>query len=101
MLPGNDLICEEELLQVIPIKPGDLYSREKIVDAIKNLELVWGSFGYLYAHIEPSINPNDETKTVDLAFHSELGNQITLGKLTIRGNKKTRDKIIRRQITFC
>lgn len=97
---GNDLICEEKLLQVIPIKPGDLYSREKIIDAIKNLELVWGSFGYMYAHIEPSINPNDETKTVDLAFHNELGNQITLGKLTIRGNKKTRDKIIRRQILF-
>lgn len=98
--PGNDLICEEKLLQVIPIKPGDLYSRERIIDAIKNLELVWGSFGYMYAHIEPSINPNDDTKTVDLAFHTELGNQITLGKLTIRGNQKTRDKIIRRQILF-
>ncbi len=98
--PGNDLICEEKLLQVVPIKPGDLYSREKIIDAIKNLELVWGSFGYMYAHIEPSINPNDDAKTVDLAFHSELGNQITLGKLTVRGNQKTRDKIIRRQILF-
>lgn len=98
--PGNDLICEEKLLPVIPIKSGDLYSREKIIDAIKNLELVWGSFGYMYAHIEPSINPDDDTKTVDLAFHSELGNQITLGKLTIRGNQKTRDKIIRRQILF-
>jgi len=100
-VPGNDLIDEQRLLNVVQIKSGDLYSREKIVDAIKNLELVWGSFGYLYAHIEPSINPNDDTKTVDLAFHSDLGKQITLGKLTVRGNQKTRDKIIRRQITFC
>lgn len=98
--PGNDLMCEEDLLKVIPIKVGQPYSREKIIDAIKNLELLWGSFGYLNAHIEPSINPNDDAKTVDLAFHTELGNQMTLGKLTIRGNKKTRDKIIRRQITF-
>ena len=98
--PGNDLLSQENLLKAIPIKPGDLYSREKIVDAIKNLELLWGSFGYLYAHIEPSINPDDDRKTVDLAFHTELGNQITLGKMTIRGNRKTRDKIIRRQIIF-
>ena len=98
--PGNDLMCEEDLLKVIPIKPGQPYSREKIMDAIKNLELLWGSFGYLNAHIEPAINPHDDTRTVDLAFHTELGNQMTLGKLTIRGNKKTRDKIIRRQITF-
>lgn len=98
--PGNELMCEEDLLKIIGIKPGQPYSREKIIDAIKNLELVWGSFGYLNAHIEPSINPNDDAKTVDLAFHTELGNQMTLGKLTIRGNKKTRDKIIRRMITF-
>jgi outer membrane protein insertion porin family len=98
--PGNDLMCEEDLLKIIPIKPGQPYSREKIIDAIKNLELLWGSFGYLNAHIEPSINPNDDARTVDLAFHTELGNQMTLGKLTIRGNQKTRDKIIRRQITF-
>ncbi len=98
--PGNDLRCEEDLLKAIPIKPGDPYSREKIIEAIKNLELVWGSFGYLNAHIEPSINPHDDTRTVDLAFHTELGNQMTLGKLTIRGNQKTRDKIIRRQLTF-
>ena len=98
--PGNSLICQEDLLKAIPIKTGDLYSREKIMDAIKNLELIWGSFGYLYAHIEPSINPNDDTRIVDLAFHSELGNQVTLEKLTVRGNKKTRDKIIRRQIIF-
>ena len=99
-VPGNDLITEENLLKAVPIKAGDLYSREKIVDAIKNLELIWGSFGYLYAHVDPSINPNEDNKTVELAFHTELGNQINLGKLTIRGNIKTRDKIIRRQITF-
>lgn len=98
--PGNTLICQTDLLKAIPISPGDLYSREKIIDAIKNLELIWGSFGYLYAHIEPSIDINDEAKTVNLTFHSELGNQVTLEKLTIRGNKKTRDKIIRRQILF-
>ena len=98
--PGNDLVCEDVLLQAIAIKPGDLYSREKIVDTIKNLELVWGNFGYLYAHIEPSIEVHEDTKTVDLGFHTELGKQITLGKLTIRGNQKTRDKIIRRQIIF-
>lgn len=98
--PGNDLLPEETLLRIVQIKPGDMYSRERIADAMKNLELVWGNFGYLYAHIDPRIEPNDDTKTVSLAFHSELGNQIKLNKITIKGNRKTRDKIIRRQITL-
>lgn len=98
--PGNELLCEEDLLKVVQIKAGDLYSRDAIASAMKNLELVWGSFGYLYAHIEPSINPDDDNKTVSLSFHSDLGNKMLLRKVTIRGNKKTRDKIIRRNITL-
>jgi outer membrane protein insertion porin family len=97
---SSDLIPQETLRAIVNIKPGEIYSREKIADAMKNLELVWGNYGYLYAHVEPSINPDDDNKTVSLSFHTDLGNQITLNKLTIRGNRKTKDKIIRRQIVL-
>ncbi|MCA9770234.1 outer membrane protein assembly factor BamA [Candidatus Dependentiae bacterium] len=96
--PGNDVLPEEYLLARIGIRPGYLYSRQMIVDTIKMLEFIWGDLGYLFAHIEPSIIPNDEDKTVSLTFHSELGNQVTLNEINIKGNHKTKDKIIRRQI---
>jgi outer membrane protein insertion porin family len=98
--PGNDILKDEYLEQIIPIRPGDIYSREKIVDAIKSLEFAWGDLGFVYAHIEPSIQPNEDTKTVSLAFYTEQGKPVTLNRLTIKGNKKTRDKIIRRKIAL-
>src|SRR5205809_7213556 len=64
----------------------------------KRLELIWGDYGYIFAHVEPSLQPNEDDKTVDIAFFSELGDQVYLNKITIRGNNKTRDKIIRRKI---
>ncbi|HLJ31755.1 MAG TPA: outer membrane protein assembly factor BamA [Candidatus Babeliales bacterium] len=96
--PGKDNVSEEFLLSRLPIRAGMYYSREGITNAIKRLEHIWGDFGYIFAHIEPSIQPNEDTKTVSLSFFSELGDQVYLNKINIRGNSKTRDKVIRRKI---
>jgi len=98
--PGNEVICEEALLARIPVRPGDYYSPDRIADSLKNLERIWGNQGYIFAHIDPSIEPDDDSKTVNLSFYSELGNKIHLNKITIKGNKKSRDKIIRRRINL-
>jgi outer membrane protein insertion porin family len=96
--PGNEVLSEEFLLARIPIRPGHYYSPDKIANAIKLLENIWGNYGYIFAHIEPSIEPDEDDKTVTIAFYSELGNKVNLNRINIRGNKKTRDKIIRRKI---
>ncbi len=100
MVAGNDIIDDKYLEAIIPIKPGNIYSREAVMNTIKLLEKVWGDFGYIYAHIEPSIIPNDENKTVNISFHSDIGKQVFLNKISIRGNKKTKDKVIRRNISL-
>lgn len=98
--PGNDNVSEQYLLAMLPIRPGMYYSREGITNSIKRLELIWGDYGYIFAHIEPSVQPNEDDKTVSLSFFSELGDQVYLNKINIRGNTKTRDKIIRRKIVL-
>jgi len=95
---GNDILPEEYLLYRLPIRSGNIYSREAIAESIKILELIWGKQGYIFAHIEPSIQPDEDTKTVDISFFSELGEKVFLNKVNIKGNKKTRDKIIRRKL---
>lgn len=93
-----DGLTEEQLLPCIPLAPGQIYSRENVVESIKSLEHIWGSRGFLFANVEPSIVPNEETKTVEVTFSHDLGDRVFLNKLTITGNRKTRDKIIRRQL---
>lgn len=98
--PGNDVFTEEELLRIIPIRPGDLYSKEKIRNAMETLRLLWGEQGYIYAEIEPGVVPDLEKKTVEIEFHSSLGDQVFVNRINIQGNKKTRDHVIRRLIKF-
>lgn len=95
---GTDEVPESYLLAFLPIRVGQYYSRERLVKAIETLEMVWGNFGYIFAHIDPSVQPDEETKTVKIAFFSDLGTKVKLNRLNIRGNRKTRDRIIRRRI---
>lgn len=97
---GNDILSDDYLAAILPLRPCMPYSRAAIVDSIKTLEMIWGDFGYLYTHIEPSIQPDDEEKTVSISFYCDIGNPIYLNRVTIKGNNKTRDKIIRRKISL-
>ncbi len=96
--PGNELRTEDELLRVLPVAPGQLYSRDTIRRSIEALRNIWGSYGYIYADIEPVIIPNFEERTVDITFNSELSRKMYLNRITITGNEKTCDYVIRREI---
>ncbi len=98
--PGNDIVSEAFILSNIPIKPGHYYSREMIGNTIKMIEFLWGNLGYIFASVEPSVQPDEEKHTVALSFNSDIGKKVTLNRITIKGNKKTRDKIIRRRISL-
>lgn len=95
--PGNEIYSEKELLAALPIRKGQPYSRELIRESMERLKTIWGDKGYIYADVSPSMQPNEDTKTVDLIFYSDLGSTVKLNKINIFGNKKSRDKVIRRQ----
>lgn len=95
---GNDILNEQQIKAMIPIYPGQLYSQEKIRVALDNLKLLWGEYGYIFADIDPIIDVNEEEKTVSLTFHADLKSQVHLNRLAIKGNKKTKDRVIRRNI---
>jgi outer membrane protein insertion porin family len=97
-VPAGVDFSEDFLRTQVMARAGNYYSREAIVETLKRLELIWGNLGYIFAHVEPSIQPDEESRTVSLAFHTELGSKVFLNKITIKGNKKTKDKIIRRRM---
>ena len=98
IIPGNDIYSEQELKAVIPIMPGQPYSRELIRLSIENLKKIWGNRGYIHADIEPVIQPDESTKRVTLSLYSDLGKKVKLNRVIIKGNKKSRDRIVRRQL---
>lgn len=97
-MQGNDILSAEILKASIPTQPGQRYAVDKLRTSIERLRLLWGEYGYLFADIEPSIDVNEDDKTVTVSFNFDLKDKVYLNRLTIKGNKKARDKVIRRQI---
>lgn len=94
------LLTKEQILQLIQLRPGQLYSKERIQNTLESLRMLWGNHGYLFADVQPSVRPNRETKKVDLSFMHELGNPVKLRRMTITGNRKTRSGVIYRNLLF-
>lgn len=97
---GDSDVSEESLRERFYLEEGEPFSREKLEKTIASLRSVWSSKGYLYADVYPQMNPNEETKEVDVTFSAEKGSKIYVKRIDITGNHQTKDDLIRRQMTF-
>lgn len=73
-------------------KPGDL---EKDIQGLQNF---YGSQGHIDARINAQKIPNVEARTIDLKYMVQEGNRSFIEKIEIKGNTKTKDKVIRREL---
>lgn len=98
-IEGNQVFGTELLSKKVAIKPGDPYRKELLDKDIDAISEVYERGAYLYRHIEPEIKYGLKGSKVKLTYKITEGPQIHLRKLRIDGNYRTRDKVIRRQIS--
>ena len=95
----GDLIREKEgLLTLVDMKPGDVFSRNKLRAGVGAITDVYADQGYAYANVAPLTRTDDEKKLIDVMFDIEQGPQVSVDRIEITGNTKTRDKVIRREM---
>lgn len=95
---AGDLIKpREELLDVLGLEPGETMSKSRIQQAIERIRDIYMDKGYAYVQIRPE-SLDEEENRVGLTFRITQGKPVTIDTIQIRGNTKTRDKVIRREI---
>jgi outer membrane protein insertion porin family len=97
-LTGDFLIPKEELLASLKITQEDFFNRETLQNDVLNLTDLYANEGYAYADVAPIVNENFDKKIVDITFDIQKGNLVYFEEITISGNTKTRDKVIRREL---
>ena len=98
---GNKAIPNTAALRnLIPIKDGDIFSREKIAKGIENLRKAYGEYGYINYTAVPSTTFDDEKKLAFLQFDIDEGKQFYVRRIEFVGNTTTRDKVIRRELAL-
>jgi len=97
-ITGDLILSEEELKEKLKITKETYYNREIVRNDVLALTDLYSDEGYAYAEINPRIDKNFDELTVDITYVVAKGNQVYFENIIIGGNKKTRDKVIRREL---
>jgi outer membrane protein insertion porin family len=96
---SGDLIVPASQLQAgMRARVGQVFSREKLSQDIVQLTDRYYDEGYAYANINPVTAIDAEKKLVNITFDIQKGRQVTIERIDLAGNTKTRDKVIRREL---
>jgi outer membrane protein insertion porin family len=95
---GELLDPEASLRTKLKSEPGTVFNRSILRTDIGVLTDVYGDKGYAFATINPQTRLDNDKKTVDMTFDVEKGELVTIERINIAGNPKTRDKVIRREV---
>lgn len=100
---GNTVFDDKVLSERLDFKLGDIYNREKFEKNLYGNEQqtdvasLYLDNGYLTVNMQPEEVKISED-TIDIVIHVFEGKQFRIRRVDIKGNTKTKDKVIRREL---
>jgi outer membrane protein insertion porin family len=97
-LTGNELYTDEQILQALVLKVGDIYSQDRLRRSQKSLAELYNKLGFIEATIVIERLFDEEQPLVDVRIEINEGLPYTVGSVEVRGNQLTRSRVILRQV---
>ncbi|MFZ5618570.1 MAG: outer membrane protein assembly factor BamA [Pseudomonadota bacterium] len=89
---------ENVLERFVPIQSGETFNGERVEKATESITFATGSSGYAFVDVEPRLDRHPDTKTIDITFEVNEGPRVYVERINIKGNTRTLDKVVRREI---
>ncbi len=78
--------------------PGTVFTPSGLARDREGIQDYYGARGYIDAVVRPQTLPNTALGTMDVTYQIREGQKSYIEKIEIRGNTKTRDRVIRREL---
>lgn len=95
---GELLLPEAEILKLITVKPGEVFSRARISESTKNISERLGNDGYAFANVNASPDLDKTKNQAAFTFFIDPGRRVYVRRINVQGNNRTRDEVIRREM---
>jgi outer membrane protein insertion porin family len=97
---SGDLVNKSasETLQGTKIAPGEVFSATKIREDSFTISEKFSDVGYAFVNVVPNTSLDRASRTVDLSYDISKGKKVSVDKIIIKGNQKTYDNVIRREM---
>ena len=97
-LAGQLLLPEEELTKLVQVKPGEVFSREKMTETTKAISERLGNEGYAFANVNAAPELDKEKRQVAFTVFIDPGRRVYVRRINVTGNTRTRDEVVRREM---
>jgi len=100
---GNSLYSDDQLTRVLGIERGDVYNPELLENRLRfsqdgrDISSLFLDDGYLGFDVRP-VEVAIENDSIDIEMRIFEGPQFTIDKVTIAGNDRTNEHVIRREV---
>ena len=96
--PDEVEINKEKMIKSFKLESGDKMNSEFLRRDMKKLEEAVADQGFAYVRVLPQTRQDPETNTVDIKYVVVPERKVYIRNVTISGNDKTADKVIRREM---
>ena len=100
---GNTVHSTDKLNRILDIKKGQIYNKKMLESRLfmnqngRDVSSLYLDDGYLFFQINP-VEVKIENDSIDFELRMYEGKQARINRITIKGNDKTNDHVIRREI---
>lgn len=86
------------LREMVRSKSGDIFKRAELALDLQKVRTMYRDAGYAHVEADPETNLDPEREMVDVIVPIRRGPLVHIERITVRGNTKTRDKVMRREM---
>ncbi|MEA3509431.1 MAG: outer membrane protein assembly factor BamA [candidate division NC10 bacterium] len=95
---GSKIFTPEELLATLKLPEEEFFNRDTLRKDLANVTAKYSELGYVFADVVPVTRVQADEEMVNVSLEITEGVKTFVERIEIRGNTKTRDKVIRRQM---
>jgi outer membrane protein insertion porin family len=97
-LSGHTVLSSSDLREGLALREGDIFRRNLLRQDMSLLTDRYGERGYAFVDIRPQFVPRPESQSIDLTYEIREGRPVMVRTVTVEGNEKTYDRVIRREL---
>lgn len=97
---GNSVFSDDELLATMKLRVGRPYIHDVATADVKRIAQQYGDLGYIYARATPDWVYAAGEDAVDVTIKLSEGDLYRVGRIVVRGNEQTQDRVVRRELRF-
>ena len=95
---GDTVLSKTQIERYVLVKPEQTFSRTLLELSADSIVAALGNIGYASAQVEPLPEVDREKRTVAIRFQVTPGPRVTVRRIAFKGNTRTSDEVLRREM---